>query len=480
MDNSPTIVGNINAATIRFNTAGANTLTLSAGNNIVSTGGILVTSNVGANVSTITGGNLLGSSGGDLIIHQNNGSNALSIGSIIKDNSTATGLTKSGSGTLILNGVNTFTGGIAINAGTLQIGTNGTANGASLNSGNYVGNIFIGAGASLDFQTNVTQILGGDISGNGNLLVRYNGTITLSGNNTYTGTTTIGAITNAAGAGTLVVSSFNSVSNPMASSSLGRPTTVANGTIQLGSNNSSPNPTLRYVGNGETTDRVVNFIFNIAANRTLDASGASGVLKFTSPFTSNGTTTGGIILTGTGNGEIVGGLPFAFTNLAKSGNGTWTLGGAVANTGATTVSGGTLILSGTGSTNAGAYTVTSATLRGTTSTAFGNTTNINIGGSGILQLHGDANATFGKTTGGAAYTTSITATGATINVDQNTVAGTNQTFTLGAQTITSTAATVNAAFTGANNTSLILGAVTDTTAASGTIQFTNNISGAAH
>ena len=168
---------------------------------------------------------------------------------------------KSGASTLILNGVNTFTGDIAINAGTLQIGTNATANGAKLNGGNYAGNIFIAAGSSLDFQTDADQVLSGVITGGGNLLKRYTGTLTLSGNNTYTGKTTLGALTNTASP-TLVVSSFNSVSNPVVSSSLGRPATVANGTIDLGSNNSGPNPVLKYVGDGETTDRVINFMFN--------------------------------------------------------------------------------------------------------------------------------------------------------------------------------------------------------------------------
>ena len=143
------------------------------------------------------------------------------------------------------------------------------------NGGTYAGNIFIAAGANLDFQTNAIRTLSGVISGDGNLLKRYIGTLTLSGDNTYTGKTTIGAITNA-GSPTLVVSSFNSVNggNPvLATSSLGAPTTVANGTIDIGSANSSPNPHLQYVGTGETTDRIINFTFNSSASRTLDASG---------------------------------------------------------------------------------------------------------------------------------------------------------------------------------------------------------------
>ena len=45
---------------------------------------------------------------------------------------------------------------------------------------------------------------------------------------------------------------------PLDDSSLGRPTTVANGTIQLGSSASFQGGSLTYTGTGETTDRVLN------------------------------------------------------------------------------------------------------------------------------------------------------------------------------------------------------------------------------
>jgi autotransporter-associated beta strand protein len=79
---------------VRFNTAAANTVTLT-GSNLISSGGILVTSNVGNNVSTITGGTLVGSVnpgtstyitgnyGSDLIIHQHNAAAPLIIDSVI-------------------------------------------------------------------------------------------------------------------------------------------------------------------------------------------------------------------------------------------------------------------------------------------------------------------------------------------------------------------------------------------------------------
>jgi autotransporter-associated beta strand protein len=125
---------------------------------------------------------------------------------------------------------------------------------------------------------------------------------------------------------------------------------VANGTIDFGGGSIQQTAQINYTGSGETTDRIINFQFNgNSVNRVIDTSGsANSLLKFTSPFTSNGTATNNVILQGSTNGEIVHGLPFAFTNLTKSGNGTWTLGGVVG--------------SGNGSSGAGIVTVNAGTL----------------------------------------------------------------------------------------------------------------------
>jgi len=286
------------------------------------------------------------------------------------------GFNKTGTGTLILNGANTFTGNSAINSGILQIGLNNTANGASLGGGSYAGNISIASGATLYVQTNAAQTLSGVISGAGKLTKSYNGTLILSGANTYTGKTWINPLTSA-GAGTVEVSSFNSVNGGtplLASSSLGAPTTVANGTVDIGNTGAQSGGTLKYTGSGETTDRVINFLMNgTGGGKTLDASG-SGLLKFTSTFTSSGSFTNDMVLTGGGSGEIVGGLPFAFRNLTKSGIGTWTLGGSVSNTGTTTISGGTLLINGNSSGAIGAVAVNSTSTLGGSGTLGGTVT----------------------------------------------------------------------------------------------------------
>ena len=307
------------------------------------------------------------------------------ISGVIRTSSGSAGLTKTGGGTLALSAANTYVGDTTISGGILRIGNN-TA--GTLGNGTYNANISVAAGSTLQVWSTANQTLSGVISGAGGLAKAYAGTLTLSAANTYTGKTSLTPQTTA-GAGTLSVSSFNSVVGGTASSSLGAPTTVANATIDFGSATAQGGATLKYTGAGETTDRVINFLFNgNGATKTLDASG-SGLLKFTSNFTGSGSTNNFIALTGTGNGEITGGLPFTFSSLSKSGNGTWTLGGTVVNTGTTTVSAGKLFISGSISNVAAALDVSSGATLGGTGTIGRNVT---IAAGGKLEFNLDTSA----------------------------------------------------------------------------------------
>jgi autotransporter-associated beta strand protein len=108
---------------LRFNEAGARTLTLT-GTNTIASGGLMVTANVDANATAITGGTLRGANGTDLAIHQFNPAGTLTIGSVIANNTAATGLTKTGTGALVLTGANTYTGTTRVFEGKLTVNAN--------------------------------------------------------------------------------------------------------------------------------------------------------------------------------------------------------------------------------------------------------------------------------------------------------------------------------------------------------------------
>ncbi len=222
---------------LRFNQAAAVTLTL-GGTNTLSSGGILVTSTVGNNAVNINGGTLVGSAGtgGDLIIHQNNTSNVLTINSIIANNGgSATGLTKSGAGALVLGNTNTYTGHTYINGdaggggvGEIRVSTLSTSgndnlgassNGLYLNNGRlrYTNSgtnaetsreihLLSGGGRFQVDTAGVTLTLSGKITGEalaadegwywgqGTLFKDGAGTLVITnGTNDYTGGTTITA-----------------------------------------------------------------------------------------------------------------------------------------------------------------------------------------------------------------------------------------------------------------------------------------------
>ena len=245
------------------------------------------------------------------------------------------------------------------------------------------------ASKTLNIQGTGTGEIGGAIVDNNTALgtitslsKNSSGTWTLSGPSTYTGKT---SVLN----GTLKVSSLNKVVGGSASSSLGAPVTVANGTIDLG--NSNIGGILVYTGTGETTDRVIN-LAGATGNDTIDQSG-TGLLKFTSNLTDTGLGLKGLVFQGStaGTGEFAGTIVdnsvFNYTAVTKNGTGAWTLSGANTYTGGTTINAGTLTLAGV-NTNNGLISVAAGTLAISGSGTFGASTTPITVNAGTVDLGG--------------------------------------------------------------------------------------------
>lgn len=113
-------------------------------------------------------------------------------GTIIDDNNPGSfggGLTKQGSGTLILSGANSYSGLTTINAGTLQVGNAG-------NTGTLgTGNVAVGAAGTLAFNRTNTQTVANVLTGAGTINQNGTGTTILTGSNAagnnFTGTTNV-------------------------------------------------------------------------------------------------------------------------------------------------------------------------------------------------------------------------------------------------------------------------------------------------
>ncbi|RZJ25828.1 MAG: hypothetical protein EOO54_05025, partial [Haliea sp.] len=106
-------------------------------------------------------------------------------------------LTKSGAGTTLLTGANTYTGGTAVSSGSLQVGNGGTT--GTVGSGG----VGLAAGATLSFARSDSITVANAIFGAGTVRQDGGGTLTLTGNNPFSGGLRINAGTVMAGAGSV-------------------------------------------------------------------------------------------------------------------------------------------------------------------------------------------------------------------------------------------------------------------------------------
>lgn len=293
-----------------------------------------------------------------------------------------------------------FGSATALAAGTISVGTVSSGNiGFGTGANGIVlsgGTINLSAAPSITVGNgNTTQYIGTVLAGAGTSMTKAgNGTLVLSGANTYTGRTVISA-------GRLFIHSIKAVGG--VANGVGQPL-LADATIAIGSTTAAGN--LTYLGTGDTTDRAIN-LAGTTGGAILDHSG-TGLWKFTSPFTATGNGAKTLTLQGltSGTGEIAGAIVNSTSNtaLTKLGSGTWTLSGPNSYTGPTTVNGGMLRLA-FGTVGSDIISASSA---------------LTLGG-GTLELTGSGTQTFnGLTT--------------TANTSSRILLGADQTLTLGALT----------------------------------------------
>ncbi len=492
-----TLAANSTPTTIR-NLSTATNISVPTGTTL-STGGILSSQNLTINgAGTLTGG--AGSSSSELVIIQT--ANTNTINAVIADNGTsATAVTKSGAGTLTLTAANTYSGPTTLNAGTLNLanasalgnagsnniftiasGTIDNTSGAPITTLNYAqkwaGSFTFTGTNALDLGTGAVTLtatptvtvggsgltVDGAISGTGFGLTKAgNGTLTLTGANTYSGATTVSAGTlisvnpasaagngtggwrtsaisiasgatlqfalnsggweapnsglTISGAGTLLITGSNTLrlggqSTPYAttvSMSQGGLIDVEGGILELDYATSfgawANNKASMTIASGATFD-VWDYI-----NGTLPIDALNGGGTIQRHYAGSGINIGVAGGSGTFSGVIKDGN---YTmNVTKSGAGTQTLSGTNTYTGTTTVNGGALVVSGSiaGSTavvnggslqvpSGGTVSSTTVTLNSGSIVASGTITNATTVNGGTLSGTGTVGGLVTVNTGG--------------------------------------------------------------------------------
>jgi autotransporter-associated beta strand protein len=288
-------------------------------------------------------------------------------------------IVKNGAGTATLSSSNSFSGGTVLNAGTLEVGDASALGTGSLNaasnsvlqataSATLANAVVLSSGATLTVNDNGNALgLSGVVSGSGSLSKNGAGTLTLGGNNSYSGSTIVNA-------GVLALNGSNSTTGTL--------TVNTGATVKMGNSNALGSSAVT-VNSGAAVD--------LAGNNLTTAS-IAGTGKVT-----NSTGSATITLGDAGSTTFAGAL--------ADGGGTLTLvktnSGTVTLTGANTASGGATVAAGVLSLSNASFGSTITTATGATLKASGSTLNgASIGGNGTSSgtTIGSANFTVSNST----------------------------------------------------------------------------------
>ncbi len=351
-----------------------------------------------------------------------------SIGNVIAG---VDGLNKTGEGTLVLSGINTYAGGTTLSAGTVSISSDANL-GAGAGNLNFNGgtlqstaditssrNVVMAGNATVDTQSASTIAMTGRLSGPGSLTKLGNGTLALNRANSYQGGTNVQAgrltvnATGALGSGAVTVSGSES----MLGFATIDATPVSAQALTIRNENGGSTSFLGHASAGTAmlingTQGATTFADQATADAATIVNNAGGnvdIRALTSTGISVGSLSGaGTVLLGNKsltlgglnqNDVIAGIIGGVGGSLVKTGTGTLTLDGANTYTGSTQVQSGKLLVgsaSGSSAALLGAVSIANgATLAGhgtvgSTSIASGGTLAPGNGsGVGVLTVNGD-------------------------------------------------------------------------------------------
>jgi autotransporter-associated beta strand protein len=272
------------------------------------------------------------------------------------------GLTKAGTGLLVLSGSGSYGGTTTLSAGTLAVG-----NGAALGTNTLIltAGTIQASGGPVSLANAVT--LAGNVTFGGSTALTFNGLATLTASRTLTvtntaGTAFAGGIGQAGGVWGLTKAGAGLLVLPVADTYTGT-TTLTSGALQVGDPCALGAGTLLVTGGtlqGSGTALTLNNPVTLGGNLTV---GGSSALTFAGAATLTGNRT--LTTNNTGGTTFTGGIAQAggTWGLTKAGTGLLVLSGGGSYGGTTTLSAGTLAVANAAALGSGALALSGGTLQ---------------------------------------------------------------------------------------------------------------------